>query len=83
VHQVTLSLPELGVGADDKQLPHWYIRRAQLLTSGVFGIPLVADGVLGPATAAALVKLQQGAKLPQSGRLDVATWALILGGVGA
>ena len=81
MHPVAVSLPELALGADDAHLPHWYVRRAQLLISGIFHLPLTADGVFGPATEAAVRRLQQGSGLPVTGNLDPATWALLLAGV--
>jgi lysozyme len=80
--KVTLTLPELAEGADDADLPHWLIRRIQLIANGIFGVspPLVPDGKLGPLTKGAIGTLQHAHGLPVTGKLDTATWMLILAG---
>jgi peptidoglycan hydrolase-like protein with peptidoglycan-binding domain len=56
------------------------VRRAQLLL-GISGFRLAEDGVFGPATEAAVAGLQRGQGLPVTGKLDPATWALLVSGV--
>jgi peptidoglycan hydrolase-like protein with peptidoglycan-binding domain len=77
--QVTLTLPVLSEGADDAHLPHWWVRRAQLCAS-IFGFSLTPDGMFGPKTKSAIEAIQQGKGLPATGKLDKATWALLLSG---
>ena len=76
------DLPVLSEGADDAHLPHWWVHRAQLIANGVFHASpqLAADGKFGPATANALKVIQCDYRLPVTGRLDPATWGLLLAG---
>ena len=77
------DLPELSEGADDAHLPHWYVHRAQLIANGVFHASpqLAVDGKFGAATVNALRVIQCDYKLPVTGKLDAATWGLLLAGV--
>ena len=74
------ALPELSEGASDAELPHWYVHRAQAIANAVFDAspPLTVDGVFGPATKAAVEAVQHHSGLPVTGKLDAATWALLL-----
>lgn len=77
------DLPELAEGADDAHLPHWLVHRAQLIVNGVFHASpqVTADGKFGAATVNALKVIQCDYKLPVTGKLDAATWGLLLAGV--
>jgi peptidoglycan hydrolase-like protein with peptidoglycan-binding domain len=79
---VTLRVPLLSEGADDAHLPHWYVRRAQMVANGVFRASpqLAVDGSFGAATRGALEAVQRGNRLPVTGQLDAATWSLLLAG---
>jgi peptidoglycan hydrolase-like protein with peptidoglycan-binding domain len=46
---------------------------------GVLGQPVTQDGVLGPATRAAIAAVQHGLGLPATGKLDAATIRSITG----
>ena len=56
--------------------PDLDVRAAQLLL-GYLGVPLVVDGMAGPATGAALRRFQAGAGIDVSGRADAATLAAL------
>jgi len=46
---------------------------------GLFGRPVAQDGMIGPATRAAIAAVQQGLGLPGTGKLDAATIRSITG----
>jgi GH25 family lysozyme M1 (1,4-beta-N-acetylmuramidase) len=74
------TLPVLKQGADDAHLPHWYVRRIQLILGGVFGHHVTADGAYGTQTAAAVRAVQAEAKITADGICGPQTWALLLTG---
>jgi peptidoglycan hydrolase-like protein with peptidoglycan-binding domain len=50
------------------------------LCASIFGFSLTPDGMFGPKTKSAIEAIQQGKGLPATGKLDKATWALLLSG---
>ena len=66
MHPVTVTLPELAQGASDSHLPHWYVRRAQLLL-GIFGFRLAEDGVFGRRRKARWPASRRGRACPSQG----------------
>lgn len=77
------NLPVVSLGMTDKKLPHLYISgRVQPILNATWHMGLAVDGVFGPRTQAAIIKLQQQYRLPvaEKGRIGPATWALLLTG---
>ena len=66
---------------DDAHLPHWLIHRIQLVVNGIFHASpqLKVDGSYGPATAAAVAKIQTNAGLVADGICGPATWPILVG----
>lgn len=56
-----------------------FVRRVQGLLFAVGQHPGAIDGIDGPATAAAVRRVQALAHLPVTGRVDPATWRVLLG----
>ena len=77
---VSVVLPQLEAGADDRGLPHWFVRRLQAVLNGVYGAGLVVDGVFGPLSQDAVRAVQRRYALPVSGVVDQGTWEKVLGG---
>jgi hypothetical protein len=84
---VTVSLPVLALSPagqplmSDTALPHFYIRRLQLILNGIYGFYKGAiDGIYGPATAAAVKAVQHQLSLVQDGICGPKTWARVIGG---
>jgi hypothetical protein len=66
---------ELPTGGAAKGAAAVYLQRVL----GVLGQPVAQDGVLGPATKAAITAVQRGFGLPATGKLDAATARFITG----
>jgi hypothetical protein len=79
------ALPTLSQGADDAKLPHWYVRRIQLIANDVFGASprVTVDGKFGPTTKNAVMVIQRKAGLAADGVVGPATWPVILIGSAA
>lgn len=77
-----LTLPPAGQPfMSDADFPHWYIRRAQLILDGIYGLYKGSiDGIYGTATAAAVKALQGQLKLTQDSTCGPVTWTRVLGG---
>ena len=77
------ALPTISTtqNSDDEHLPHWYVHRVQLIINGIFHASpqLTVDGSYGPATAAAVAKIQTGAGLVADGVCGPATWPVLVG----
>lgn len=77
-----LTLPPAGQPfMSDADFPHWYIRRAQLILDGIYGLykgPI--DGIYGTATAAAVKALQGQLKLAEDSTCGPVTWTRVIGG---
>jgi hypothetical protein len=58
---------------------HEFVRRAQALC-GAAGAPVVEDGVFGPATGAAVRRVQAAHGLKQDGAIGPHTWAVLITG---
>lgn len=71
----------LAEGADDTSLPHWYVHRVQVILASVYGLYKgTADGVYGPATAAAVKAFQGQHSLAQDGTCGAQTWRVLITG---
>ena len=79
--QVTLKLPVLAGGMSDTALPHWYVHRVQAIANAVFGAspPLAEDGAYGPATQAAIRRIQESRGITADGITGPVTWSVLLG----
>jgi peptidoglycan hydrolase-like protein with peptidoglycan-binding domain len=81
------ALPVLQQGSKDAAGRPFYVRRVQVLVSGIgrwnaLGsvTQLNQDGVYGPATAAAVKRVQEFFRLTQDGIAGPSTWAALIGG---
>lgn len=78
---VTVRLPDLKPGMTDAFLPHWYIRRLQLVLSGIYGLYKGAiDGIYGNATMTAVKALQGHLGLIPDGICGKSTWSQVIAG---
>jgi Putative peptidoglycan binding domain len=77
-----LSLPPAGKPfMSDKDFPHWYVRRLQLILSGVWSLYKGSiDGIYGSATAAAVKALQGQLGLTPDGICGPVTWSRVIAG---
>jgi hypothetical protein len=75
------ALPVLNKGMTDSSLPHWYIRRLQLLLHGIYGVYNGSiDGIYGPSTASAVRTFQNAQGLAPDGIAGPDTWAKAIAG---
>ncbi len=78
---------KLNTGPADPGRKHWFVTSAQALlnlrglrdTTGRPFPPLATDGQFGNETVARVVALQKRSGVPQTGRVDAATWYWLLG----
>jgi hypothetical protein len=74
------TLPVLQEGMNDKNFPHWYIRRLQAILVAVYDSKVAIDGSYGPATAATVKALQGDLGLVQDGVCGPVTWSKVIAG---
>lgn len=85
-----VRLPDLAIGdgipdkrdtgPNDPGRKHWYVLSAQALLN-IRGLSkkVTVDGFYGQETAVMVKELQRRSKLPETGRVDSATWQWLLG----
>lgn len=76
----TLPVISTSQNADDAHNARWFVHRIQAILAAVFALPVKADGVYGPATAAAVAAVQRKYGLTADSIVGPATWPLILAG---
>lgn len=76
---ITTQMPQLSTGMDDRNLPHWYVRRLQALLNYVYGYPCNLTGTYDAMTANAVRMVQGRYGLTQDGICGKDTWTKVIG----